>query len=382
MVGCRVSGLDVGLASGSDAADCHRLAYEVFYEEMGAFAEVADHDRRELCDDVIRSAELLCAKVDGRVVGGLGLLYGDAGFPHEFESGFDIERYASVVPRKKMAVSIRFLVAEEHRSTAVPYALMVEAGRRQLERGIELCFADCQVHLLNLYQALGFRPCAAPLDQMGFGMMVPLLLVGGDVDHMRSVGSPMVDELDLSHGPADLVERVVGLLPQQGVPGPAGAAGVVREELWAAAYEVLSRPDRRIGLFDGMTPEQVQRIVDAGQVIECRAGQRIVSTAQGARTVLVVLDGQVSVTRGGVVMGRIGPGEPFGEIAFLLGAKRSADVVAESERVEVIALSDRVLQRLIESRSDLAALFLRNLCSSLALRLVEQGPAPVGTSTT
>lgn len=360
--------------SADEAEACFRLAYEVFHEEMGAFAEVVDHDRRELRDDVITSAELICARLDGEVVGALGILYGDRGFPDEFEAGFELDRYATVVPRERMAVTIRFVVAEAHRSTEVPYALMVEAGRRQLDRGVELSFADCQVHLLNLYQALGFRPCAATFDQAGFGLMVPLVMVVGDLDHLRSIGSPLVDELGMVPGAAEMVAQVTGLLPDAGAATAPGATGGARHDLRAVAHEVLSRPVHRIGLFDGMEPEQVQQIIDAGQVIECREGQRIVSTAQGARTVFVVLDGEVVAAVDGVVVRRIGPGEPFGEIAFLLRRKRTADVMAGSDRVRVIALSERVLADLIESKSELAALFLRNLCRSLALRLVEQGP--------
>jgi GNAT superfamily N-acetyltransferase len=356
-----------GVAEGVRREACYRLGYEVFCEEMGTLHDVADHDTRMLRDEVIQGAEVLYAEVDGEVVGSLGVLCGADSFPAEFESGFDIARYASVVPRDRMAVNIRFLVKESHRSSMVPFALILEASRLQHERGVMLSFCDCQAHLLNLYQAIGFRPCAAPFDQAGFGMMVPLVMITGDLDHLRSIRTPLLEHFDDVQIESDYVADVLELLPTERY---VTALDSLDEVSWSEAYEALSRGGSDAGVFEDLSTEEVQQLLTAGQLIECSRGQLIVGETQGTRTVFVVLDGEVEIRSRGQTVGVLGKGQPFGEIAFLLQSRRTADVVAATDRVRVIALSERVLQGLIRSQSELTAKFLLNLSKTLALKVM------------
>jgi len=67
-------------------------------------------------------------------------------------------------------------------------------------------------------------------------------------------------------------------------------------------------------------------------------------------------------------------GAVFGEIAFLLGIDRTADVIAVGD-TKVIALRERALNELIASESKLAARFLLNLARIACLKLVEKDRA-------
>lgn len=87
----------------------------------------------------------------------------------------------------------------------------------------------------------------------------------------------------------------------------------------------------------------------------------------------VVLDGTVEVMRGKSIA-LLTRGAVFGEIAFLLGIERTADVVAVGE-TRVIALRERALNELIASESKLAACFLLNLAHIACLKLVENDRA-------
>ena len=93
---------------------------------------------------------------------------------------------------------------------------------------------------------------------------------------------------------------------------------------------------------------------------------------QGTRTVYVILEGCVEVRGRDRILASLHEGEAFGEVAFLLDTRRSANVFAASQRVRLIALNDRTLRRLIQSHSVLAAKFLLNLSKSLALKLIGQ----------
>ena len=88
----------------------------------------------------------------------------------------------------------------------------------------------------------------------------------------------------------------------------------------------------------------------------------------------VVLDGAVEVMRDGKSVALMTRGAVFGEIAFLLGIDRTADVIAVGD-TKVIALRERALNELIASESKLAARFLLNLARIACLKLVEKDRA-------
>ena len=60
----------------------------------------------------------------------------------------------------------------------------------------------------------------------------------------------------------------------------------------------------------------------------CEAGEAIFSAFDMGWEMYVVLEGQVELTIDGKVLEILGPGEPFGEMALLDAAPRSASVIA------------------------------------------------------
>ncbi len=329
----------------------------------------ADHERRVLCDDAIKASEVFLAEVDGEPVGTIAILAGgEAPFPEHFERGFDIPRYLPVVPRRRIAINIRFLVKQEHRSSQAPFRLITAAARFQTERGIHLAFCDCQPHLLNLYQGLGFRPCGPIFEQPGFGVMAPLAFILPDLAHLRAVRSPLIRYMPRSMEDLPLAESIRALIPEAVTMQAQGAlAGASRAE----TFSLLSRPRGR-GAFEGFTEDEVAAFLDRSQILECADGQQIIVRDHGTRSAYVVLEGAADVYVNGEVVARFEQGEMFGEFAFLLHTRRTADVFAKGGGVRLLVLDDRTLQRLLSTHAELAAKFLLNLSRSLALRLLSR----------
>ena len=346
---------------------CHRLAYEVFCEELGTLQEAADHDRRVIDSDWIADADLLCARIDGLVVGTVGVLRGGVGpFPPALADHLDFSRFEPVIPRDQMAINVRLAVQPEFRNTLVPFLLIAEAARHQARHGIKLGFCDCQPHLLNLYTNLGFLPYAPTFDQGDFGLMVPLVVPWFDFAHLRSVRSPLLKHLPAEISDPDLAKRFHSCLPED---PPIRHSSALEDGEWAEAYSILARTRARQSVFEGFSEEEVATFVKRGQFLRCSRGQLVVPEGQSARTVYVILEGEVEVRRGGVAVARMSAGECFGEVAFLLESRRVADVFACSDVVRLVVLNHKVLERLMRSHSELAARFLLNLARSLAVKL-------------
>ena len=125
--------------------------------------------------------------------------------------------------------------------------------------------------------------------------------------------------------------------------------------------------------FDGFSNEEVASFLERGHVLECSGGQHIIVKGQDTRPAFVVLEGAAEVHTDGAVVARFEAGDLFGEFALLLHTRRTADVYAAGDKVRLLVLDERTLQRLLASHAELAAKFLLNLSKSLALRLVGRG---------
>jgi cAMP-dependent protein kinase regulator/CRP/FNR family cyclic AMP-dependent transcriptional regulator/cGMP-dependent protein kinase 2 len=66
---------------------------------------------------------------------------------------------------------------------------------------------------------------------------------------------------------------------------------------------------------------------------------------------IVIETGTADVIKGGEVVGTLGPGDVFGEMGMLSGAKRSADVIATSP-MHLITLSKWDLKRISSEVGD------------------------------
>jgi CRP-like cAMP-binding protein/predicted GNAT family N-acyltransferase len=351
----------------------YRLRYATYVEEMHLYTSQADHARRWLADAEDATAHLLYAEVEGQVVGTARLhLGGEDAIPPALATRFALERFVPLVAREQVCVVGRFMVRRDMRGTAVPYRLIQENIRFQLERGMELAFCDCQPHLLNLYMSLGFRPYLGTYDHPEFGVMVPLVLVLRDREHLEWVGSPLRSllpaDMPASEVPgrvAPLLEKVRGVLSQE-ITDP--------DQYWREVHGMLghSRPP----VFAGLSEQELQAVLASSHVIQCAPGDYLIRRGQVARTVFVVLGGTLEVRDGERVVAEVVEGDVLGEVAFLLSTPRISDVCATGSGAHVLCLSEKSLRALIDSSSRAAALLLLNLSRALAVKLVQRADAP------
>ncbi len=145
------------------------------------------------------------------------------------------------------------------------------------------------------------------------------------------------------------------------------------------AFDVL----RTTSLFAGFTDEQLEVVPKVALPREFHPGDTIVAEgATGARSLWLILEGEVEVLVAGQVHRTMGPGDHFGELALLTDARRSADVVARTDTM-ALELSRRHLEGLIGANPQVAmdmlaelATRLRTATEALADALSEGPPEP------
>jgi CRP-like cAMP-binding protein len=94
----------------------------------------------------------------------------------------------------------------------------------------------------------------------------------------------------------------------------------------------------RVSLFSGLEEHELESIAGVAEEREVPAGK--VLTKQGAPgdEFFLIADGEVEIRQNGREIRRLGPGDHLGEIALVLGGKRTATAVAaRPSRLYVLA---------------------------------------------
>jgi len=88
---------------------------------------------------------------------------------------------------------------------------------------------------------------------------------------------------------------------------------------------------QRVGLFDGMDRRQTEQIARLLKVRYFKKGETVIVEGSGGAAFFLIECGEATVSRQGVHLATLGPGEHFGEIALIDGGPRSATVTAATD---------------------------------------------------
>jgi CRP/FNR family transcriptional regulator, cyclic AMP receptor protein len=98
---------------------------------------------------------------------------------------------------------------------------------------------------------------------------------------------------------------------------------------------------RAIPLFRDLTKQEIRHICTLMTPVQIQSGRTLIKAGDVGREFMIILDGTAAVRRNGRKVAELGPGDYFGELSVLSGARRNADVVATSDMtVEVLSQSE------------------------------------------
>ncbi len=108
---------------------------------------------------------------------------------------------------------------------------------------------------------------------------------------------------------------------------------------------------KSIPLFSSLSDQALDTVSVFATETSVSAGKRLVHEGDYSYDLIVIETGTADVVKGGEVIGSLGPGDVFGEMGVLAGAKRNADVVATSP-MRLITLSKWDVKRISSEISD------------------------------
>ena len=350
----------------------YRLRYDVYVGEMGRYQSVADHAQRMLYEDCDEQSRISYASIDGEVVATARLTWGgDAPIPQRMVDQYGLAPFLEELPASAIAVGERAMVRPRLRGTDLLLKLMGAGMQFANNNRIQLVFGDCEPHLLNLYLGLGQRTYSKTnVNSAEAGYLIPLVLVLEDIEHLRSLHSPLLEYVRDFGGDA----RVPACIQRVLAEGSAVVSRVLTTpaSYWSEVQSALSELEaNRISALDGFSDDEAARCLEKSTIIECQAGDRVLKKGGVARNLFVVLDGTLEVRNGDAVEAVLSAGDVFGEMAFLLERPRSRDVYAATDGVRVLSLSEAMLREMIKSDPAIAAHLLLNISKMLCLRIVK-----------
>jgi len=104
---------------------------------------------------------------------------------------------------------------------------------------------------------------------------------------------------------------------------------------------------RRVPLLHGLDAAHLERVAELAREIHATDGELITAQGESGDDFFIVVGGTVAIERDGQPMGRLGPGDFFGEIALIDGRPRSASAIADGE-TELLVLDHRGFDALLD----------------------------------
>lgn len=340
--------------------ECLAIRAAVFGGELKR--KKADHaspaDKDEFDDASIHLACLDTKKnvcIGGLRITPLSAFAGDGGHLKEYHAAhFPSELHPRV------CVTARLAVLKEYRATPAALLLALKAYEQALTRmGMVLSVIVCEPNLYPMYLRLGYRPLDRIFNSHLGGYRLPLFMVVQDYEQLRVSKSPFLQVAAKAGFPVD-------------------AAGLHWLQDFREEHPVIDTGYRLLGDEDGEDWQAclLQDLSAAGKnellknaiTMTCGVGEKVIAEGDGGKNLGLIVKGALEVRKDDKVLAILGPGETFGEMAFILNEPRSADVIAALPDTEVILMSLSSLNRL--SQPEDKTKVWQNLARLLARRLM------------
>ncbi|MCZ6807630.1 MAG: cyclic nucleotide-binding domain-containing protein [Deltaproteobacteria bacterium] len=356
----------------AEREEVYRFRYDIYVEELNRYGDIADHENRLLVEPDDELAHLYLIRHEGRVIGTARLSWGaDPGALNDrIVEQYDLKPFLDAVPHRHLAVGERLMFAPEYRGGPLLFKFISEFLVSFSKQGIQLFFGDCEPHLLNSYQSLGYRPYTQRhVNKAETGYLIPILFVTGDLDYLRSIGSPLLNALKDSAEEAGVPENLDQLL--------VGTKSILNHAIDSKAKEwaLLQARIREVGgeelsLFSGMDDNEIDACLEKSVRIDCQKGDKLIKKGNPAKNLYAVIRGNLEVKSGDEVIAVRSPGDIIGEIAFFLTLPRTMDVYAATDDVQVVSFSQSALRKLIKTQPEAATKLLFNMSKLLCMKVV------------
>jgi CRP-like cAMP-binding protein len=109
----------------------------------------------------------------------------------------------------------------------------------------------------------------------------------------------------------------------------------------------------RAPLFSGLSKHELGALAKATEDLEVEEGKVLTREGDLGREFFVIVDGEVSVTKDGEEIRRLGPGDFFGEIALIYESARRTATVTALTTLRFFVLTRQSFRSLLEHQPEI-----------------------------
>ncbi len=265
---------------------------------------------------------------------------------------FDEERLAT------LAIFSQLAIHPAHQKSQAPVVLLSHCFIEVLKAGGQAVVMSCDPGHYSIYKRLGMRPLG-PLSKTAEGLFrIPMIFLP-DQEYLSIIHSPI---LPLMRGVDFEVYQPLCQwyyqLVRENSALQAGSAYYPNEKDFESHHTIT----------EGLSEKGREAFLKSAIVVHCREDEVLITENDGGKAFGFVRKGMVRVVIGNRTVVLLGEGDIFGEIAFILHTKRTAEVVAASPDTEVVLFSESAINTLKDDAD--RAIIWRNLARVLAQRVV------------
>lgn len=360
--------IKIGVASSKAEKECiYQLRYQVYVEEMGKEPPTSvNHEKKEIVDDLDDWSILLYAKAGSELIGTLRVTMGTIDcFSPVLQKLFFMKQFAKnfIGGDQRQALSTKMAVIPEYRCSQTAYLLLSKGYEIYRDEQLQFIFGGCSPSLLPLYERLGFQRLPHNFVDPGYGLIIPLILISEDIEHLRLVKSPLLriarkrfNNLEASKWFSQEFPHTAKVVNSQLIS---------KDALWEYVGNRLGQyPLLAIQQLKGLSEEQAKDVLHMGTIFHCAPGDYIVNRGEIAREWYILLSGRVKVRSGVLISERV-PGESFGKPGLIAPQVQVEDIYAITQ-LEVMVISQQSFEKMRRFHADIAAKVLENMASKNA----------------
>jgi CRP-like cAMP-binding protein len=259
---------------------------------------------------------------------------------------------------KEMAFFNSISIAPAYLKTSAPQILISHCFIEILKAGGQAVLMSCDPGHFSIYKRIGLRPLAALQKTSNGDLEIPMIFIP-DQEYLSIIHSPVLPMLrGIQFDNYKPLVQWYHQMVRENEEMPISSAFYTQEEEFGG-HDNITR---------GLSEDGKNSFLSNAMKVICKKDEVLITENDAGKSFGYVSKGVVKVMIGNRTIVLLGEGDIFGEIAFILGSKRTAQVVAASDDTEVVLFSESAISRL-NNEADKTMIW-RNLAKILAQRVI------------
>jgi len=346
-------------------------------QEKDAFpVQGVNHEQKKIQDPFDTHADHYFFKTDAdAILGSVAVCHPDN--PHlmaPFRRNLALDKLVAIPP-DRIAIFLSAYSASNTEEKDSGYAFFLDLHRLLVKNGYPIAITYCEPPFVFLYEQFGYRhygSCFYNVDVKNCS--VPVLLMLADTKYLNFVSPPYLSENAALPDVWSAVDKSYCDIIYNVFPHLANSVNKRTMSDKDMAQYVLSllegRKIKSLSIFEGLQEGEISYLMKNSSILKVEEGRRLIPQGQNSKEMYLVLEGLFEALKTNKLhLSFIWPGEIMGEIAFILGRTRTADVFALFDS-KVLAISAATFEALMLDNPTLSLKIMSNLAKVLASRLV------------